>query len=325
MYFDGYGYHGTSFEQTYRCYPASFIDKPQIENGDKIIMPPSALDRLASLHIDYPMLFELRNAATERISHCGVLEFIAEEGMIYMPYWMMENLLLQEGDIVRVKNMTLPKGTYVKAATPYKRLLGYIPIQRPCDLETTLRNFSCLTTGDSIMVAYNNKKYYIDIIETKPSNAISIIETDCEVDFAPPLDYKEPEKLVSTVPSSKALTKGQEAPAETEPKFNPFTGSGRRLDGKPLNYQPPSVSSSSSGSKDKRPNVANGGGQRSSAGSTSQGTARETQGKLVFGRNVNRTKDSQKEAAKEPKQEQPPKKEEPKFLPFTGRKYLLKG
>ncbi|KAI7994419.1 Ubiquitin recognition factor in ER-associated degradation protein 1 [Camellia lanceoleosa] len=68
--------------------------------GDKIIMPLSALDRLASLHIDYPMLFELRNAATERISHCGVLEFIAEEGMIYMPYWMMENLLLQEGDIV---------------------------------------------------------------------------------------------------------------------------------------------------------------------------------------------------------------------------------
>lgn len=34
------------------------------------------------------MLFELRNAATERVSHCGVLEFIAEEGMIYMPYWV---------------------------------------------------------------------------------------------------------------------------------------------------------------------------------------------------------------------------------------------
>jgi len=42
----------------------------------------------ASLHIDYPMLFELHNAATERVSHCGVLEFIAEEGMIYMPYWV---------------------------------------------------------------------------------------------------------------------------------------------------------------------------------------------------------------------------------------------
>ena len=52
------------------------------------------------------------------------------------------------------------------------------------------------------MVPYNNKKFYIDIVETKPSAAISIIETDCEVDFAPPLDYKEPEKpLKSTVSS----------------------------------------------------------------------------------------------------------------------------
>lgn len=76
-------------------------------------------------------------------------------------------------------------------------------------LETTLRNFSCLTTGDSIMVAYNNKKYYIDIIETKPSNAISIIETDCEVDFAPPLDYKEPEKPVAPRPLGKAPVQGE--------------------------------------------------------------------------------------------------------------------
>lgn len=58
------------------------------------------------------------------------------------------------------------------------------------------------------MVAYNNKKYYIDIIETKPSNAISIIETDCEVDFAPPLDYKEPEKPAVSIPTGKAPAEG---------------------------------------------------------------------------------------------------------------------
>ncbi|CAL5329005.1 unnamed protein product [Camellia sinensis] len=120
-FFDGYGYHGTSFEQTYLCYPASFIDKPQIENGDKIIMPPSALDHLA---------------ATERMSHCGVLEFIAEEGMIYMPYWMMENLLLQEGDIVRVKNVTLPKGTYVKLQPHTK---DFLDISNPKAMEAWLK------------------------------------------------------------------------------------------------------------------------------------------------------------------------------------------
>ena len=75
-------------------------------------------------------------------------------------------------------------------------------------LETALRNYSCLTTGDSIMVPYNNKKYFIDIVETKPANGISIIETDCEVDFAPPLDYKEPERPKAPTAAAKALAKG---------------------------------------------------------------------------------------------------------------------
>ncbi|KAK7320076.1 hypothetical protein RJT34_04807 [Clitoria ternatea] len=317
MFFDGYGYHGTSFEQTYRCYPASFIEKPQLESGDKIIMPPSALDRLASLHIDYPMLFELRNDSAERVSHCGVLEFIAEEGMIYMPYWMMENMLLQEGDIVRVKNVTLPKGTYVKLQPHTK---DFLDISNPkAILETTLRNFSCLTTGDSIMVAYNNKKYYIDIIETKPDNAISIIETDCEVDFAPPLDYKEPEKPIAPFSAGKAPV-AAETPVENEPKFNPFSGSARRLDGKPLSYQPPPVFSS--GSKDKKPDVPNINSQ-SSASSSSQSNAGQSQGKLVFGSNANRTKETGK--AKESKPEPPKEKEEAKFQPFSGKKYSLRG
>ncbi|KAM1763632.1 hypothetical protein ACFX11_002957 [Malus domestica] len=319
MDFYGYGYRGTSFEQTYRCYPASFIEKPQIESGDKIIMPPSALDRLASLHIDYPMLFELRNDSADRVSHCGVLEFIAEEGMIYMPYWMMENMLLQEGDIVRVKNATLPKGTYVKLQPHTK---DFLDISNPkAILETTLRNFSCLTTGDSIMVAYNNKKYYIDIIETKPSHAITIIETDCEVDFAPPLDYKEPER--PAVPLNKATAQVEEDPAEAEPKFNPFTGSGRRLDGKPLKYEP---APASSGFKDKKPAVTNGNAQPST-GSSSQATSRQAQGKLVFGGNASRSpKETKKEAAKETKKEkQPEVKEDPKFQPFTGKKYSLRG
>ncbi|KAK8601629.1 hypothetical protein V6N12_051458 [Hibiscus sabdariffa] len=82
-------------------------------------MPPSALDRLASLQIDYLMLFELRNDAAERASHCGVLEFITEEVVIYMPYWMMENLLLQEGDIVKVKNAKLESFTLEQGATNF--------------------------------------------------------------------------------------------------------------------------------------------------------------------------------------------------------------
>lgn len=124
------------------------------------------------------MLFELSNTSAGRVTHCGVMEFIADEGLIYLPYWvsfcnflivhkygglflddvanklnqllsslwsekmssklkfvnmkiirfflcwylsclsswfqMMENMLLQEGDIVEVKNASLAKGSYVK-------------------------------------------------------------------------------------------------------------------------------------------------------------------------------------------------------------------
>jgi hypothetical protein len=48
------------------------------------------------------MLFELHNGATDRISHCGVLEFVAEEGMIIMPYWVcaISELLLLLSSVV---------------------------------------------------------------------------------------------------------------------------------------------------------------------------------------------------------------------------------
>jgi len=39
---------GGRFEAHYRCYPVTFIDKSEAERGDKIFLPPSALDRLGS-------------------------------------------------------------------------------------------------------------------------------------------------------------------------------------------------------------------------------------------------------------------------------------
>eukprot|EP00249_Psilotum_nudum_P018793 c26964_g1_i1 orf=501-1454(-) len=316
MFYGGFGagYPGAPFEQNYRCYPTSFIDKPQLENGDKVIMPPSALDRLASLQIDYPMLFELHNLVANRTSHCGVLEFVAEEGMIYMPYWMMQNMLLQEGDIVRVKSATLPKGTYVKLQPHTK---DFLDISNPkAVLETTLRNFSCLTVGDNIMVAYNNKKYYIDIIEAKPAAAISIIETDCGVDFAPPLDYKEPEPVLPVGKTSSEVS--QEVQEPGQPKFAAFTGVGRRLDGRPLKYSVAPENSTGLASAvrttDKMPVVSSG---------TSGSGPNRPPGKLVFG--AGSTNGSVKEPAPKKEEIKEEKNEsQSKFQAFTGKKYSLR-
>lgn len=226
---------GGHFEATYRAFPVAFIDKPQVEDGDKVILPPSALDRLASLHIEYPMLFKIENRATGRSTHCGVLEFVAEEGQVFMPHWMMQNLLLQVGDLVKFRNVSLPKGTYVKLQPVTS---DFLDISNPkAVLERALRSYSCLTAGDCFVVNYNNRKYEIEVKETKPDAAISVIETDCQVDFEAPKDYKEPEPTVAPIRPAEPPAESGVATTSAEedsggPQFVAFTGSGRRLDGK---------------------------------------------------------------------------------------------
>lgn len=43
------GMGGGVFDANYRCYPVTFLDKPDAENGDKVFLPSSALDRLGEV------------------------------------------------------------------------------------------------------------------------------------------------------------------------------------------------------------------------------------------------------------------------------------
>ena len=79
------------FDEYYRCYPVVMMSGPERKNvnfGGKVLLPPSALDKLTRLHITYPMVFELLNGSAGKSTHAGVLEFIAEEGRIYLPQWV---------------------------------------------------------------------------------------------------------------------------------------------------------------------------------------------------------------------------------------------
>jgi len=315
-------FHGRGgvFESRYRCYSVACIDKPHLENGDKVILPPSALDRLASLQIDYPMLFEVGNEKAGRQSHCGVLEFIAEEGVMYMPHWMQQNLLLGEGDLVKLKSATLAKGTYVKLRPHTK---DFLDISNPrAVLETTLRNYSCMTVGDSFMVNYNNKRYYIDVEEAKPANAISIIETDCEVDFAPPLDYTEPAPVFAppqpAAPAAPVLGRPtsknsvpEPEPEPSAPKFLAFSGSGSRLDGKASTSVPQTASTSSLAS-------ASSSGSLPAQANNPGGIA----GKVVFGTQLRKPGDVIVKKKKNKQEELQP--ESPKFVAFQGTGNKLK-
>ncbi|KAL7554584.1 hypothetical protein ACHAWF_018067 [Thalassiosira exigua] len=188
------------FEEQYHCYSAAMADKSHLEQGDKILLPPSAFDVLARLQVDYPMLFQLQSPDKGTLTHCGVLEFTAEEGSCVVPFWMMQNLLIEEGSVLTVSNVSLPKASFVKFQAQH---VDFLEISNPrAVLEHALRNFSCITKGDVICVPYNSKNYHFEIKEVRPQDAACIIETDCNVDFDAPVGYKDPTPANSSAPSS---------------------------------------------------------------------------------------------------------------------------
>jgi ubiquitin fusion degradation protein 1 len=147
------------------------------------------------MHVQYPMMFRLTNPSRGRKTHCGVLEFSAEEGRVYIPHWMMANLVLQEGQMLEVRAAQLPKGKFVK----FRPLSSdFLDISNPkAVLEKQFRSYSAMTKGDTLCFKYLGKNFFLDVLELKPADAVSIIETDMVVDFAPPADYVEPARAGS--------------------------------------------------------------------------------------------------------------------------------
>ncbi|XP_041007553.1 ubiquitin fusion degradation protein 1 homolog [Juglans microcarpa x Juglans regia] len=301
------------FEQAYRCFPLSFCEKSHLECGDKIIMPASALDHLAYSVFDFPMLFELLNPDTGRATHCGVQEFVADEGLAFLPNWMMEHMQLREGDLLIIKSVSLQKATYVKLQ-PHSK--DFLDLSNPrAVLERTLRNFFCLTKDDTIMIMYNDKKFYIDVLETRPSEAVSIFDTDCEVDFAPPLDYQEPERLVNGMATEELQEKDQAVVEDNDvvKTCEAFSGVGRRLDGKAS-----MESGSQSDYSSKLKQLSLGAADQGKSKAIRSNSVRKP-GKLILGSDA-----APMESKQQSSENVALKKEEEKFQPFTGKSYRLR-
>jgi hypothetical protein len=51
--------------------------------------------------------------------------------------------------------------------------------------------YACLCRGDVLSIAYSNEVYEIEIADCKPDEAVGIIDTDINLEFKAPKDYKE--------------------------------------------------------------------------------------------------------------------------------------
>lgn len=154
-----------------------------------------------------------------------------------------------------MKNVSLPKAKYVKFQA---QSVDFLEVSNPrALLEVALRKFTCLTVGDIISLKHGTKRFALKVNEVKPNGAASIIETDCEVDFDEPLGYQDSVyakrereakeramSMDSTTSNSnnngsltartlqKAKAEDESTSASNSSKFQPFTGSAKRIDGK---------------------------------------------------------------------------------------------
>lgn len=249
------------FQDYFRCYPIAMMpgkDRESANYGGKIFLPPSALQKLSMLHISYPMLFQLKSEENDNVTYGGVLEFIAEEGRVYLPQWIIETLDVGPGSLLEISSCDLPLGKFVKFEP---QSVDFLDISDPrAVLERSFQNFSTLTVGDVFKFSYNDKTYGMKVLEVKPDledkHSVCCVETDIEVDFAPPVGYVDPStqsdsnygRAIKTPGTSASSTPAPMAAAGTMAQSigysklaqqtiksaskNTFSGGGQKLSGK---------------------------------------------------------------------------------------------
>lgn len=174
------------FRKVYKA--ITILDCANVEAyGNRIVLPATALMEIYHRHHLYPFLFKLTSRKGEKKeTHCGVMQFDAEEGQVYLPEWLMEQLGLVDFDPIQVEKVRLPTGSFARFK-PFTESFFNIPDPRSA-LETCLRRFACLTSGDVIRVVHGDTLYRLAVVELQPAEACCIIECDLEVDFLPAHD-----------------------------------------------------------------------------------------------------------------------------------------
>jgi len=218
-----------------KCYSVSVVGRSDLETGSRLVLPPEVLQRLQRANVPSPMHFEVSDLEGTHRTHAGVLEFVAEEETCYMPDWMLRHLRAEEGHVLRLCLKQLQKATFARFQPATVALLR---IYNPkVMLEKGLRDYVALTIGDVFPVPYDGQTYEVEVLEVRPGDAVSIIDTDVEVEFATPKDAEAAAAAVAPSPVVQTPASATSDGVGSTPQ-TPATGGLRALLG--MGVPPPS-------------------------------------------------------------------------------------
>ncbi|MCJ1439554.1 MAG: hypothetical protein MMC23_000033 [Stictis urceolatum] len=224
-------------------YTASLPENTPKLVGDKITLPPSALEQLLSAvtvtvvsepdtsrvfdpfnpysrttreasqvlerhqNLPHPLTFRLVNPANGNVVYAGIREFSANEEEVGLSSFLRRTLAPDDkgGLKVTIHAQQLPKGVFVR----FRPLeAGYDPEDWKALLERQLRNsFTTLTKNEVLTIQSGKDEYRFLVDEVKPDgDGICIVDTDLEVDIEALNEEQARETL------KKRLEKNEHAP-----------------------------------------------------------------------------------------------------------------
>ncbi|ETW05882.1 hypothetical protein, variant 2 [Aphanomyces invadans] len=219
------------------------VDKPDLEFGDKVILPPNVLVEIQRLKIPLPLLFKLTSShasSSECCQYCGVMEFSAPVGQMYAPYWMMQQLGVDEGANVHLESaLSIPRGLYCQLQPNRLEILDIAASIGPkILLESAMRRYSCLGVGGTIMIEYGDERFFLKLVQVKPGPVVHLFgDVDLEVDFKVPdsTDPRRPDSALhrdtstDTYGAHAPLTQAAAPPHAADTSASAVSSYGRRL------------------------------------------------------------------------------------------------
>ena len=209
----------------------------QLKCSNKILLPDTILHDISNNdNITFPLFFNIQNKENKLNRVCAVHEFTAPPGVCNIPFYIMNELGISEGENIILESVSPVKGSFLKLR-PHKT--EFIELGNPkAILEKVMsKDYPVVHEGRTIAIHHKelNKTYYIDVLETQPAPVVQITNSDINVDFDKPLDYVEPKPpspVNKKIDNSNNVFPSAYSKAKkygTNTGFVPFSGKGNRL------------------------------------------------------------------------------------------------
>ena len=106
------------------------------------------------------------------------------QGAVVVPLWIMRALGVTDGTELLVQTIELPRGSFAKLQPLTDEFATSIADHKAALEAALMHTYTTLSKGDSILLKQDGQEIEMFVLEVQPADAVCIVDTELEVDFA---------------------------------------------------------------------------------------------------------------------------------------------